>query len=163
MNWGILPLYRMLMNVAIGLVYVVLSLGIRYEAILSPKQTLIQSSAIQIEGDLSVPKRSDSHLQRRHCVHHPIACPPDCHCPPLENDDVDVRPGEALVLSTDVVLSPCASQPSAGLGMSWISFHLPNATTFEISDFLLVPGFSNPSPLRPQDVFARIEKVPIVA
>jgi|GEM_PF-5290415 len=25
----------------------------------------------------------------RHCVHHPVACPPDCHCPPLDDDDSD--------------------------------------------------------------------------
>jgi hypothetical protein len=57
---------------------------------------------------ISVSKLASSRIDapHRHCAHHPVACPPDCHCPSLANADdsvtwdtnqipSDLIPGEA--------------------------------------------------------------------
>jgi hypothetical protein len=71
----------------------------------------------------------------RQCVHHTVACPPDCHCPPLVQDEPDhatthnhdgdeVLAGPVRLLSTDTAFEACHSLPQQALAPGDTPYHL---------------------------------------
>jgi hypothetical protein len=81
------------------------------------------------DSAISVSELAASRIEapHRHCMHHPVACPPDCHCPSLANADdsvtrdtnqmpSDLIPGEAAYY-------PCQSASDWAWGASFQSVY----------------------------------------
>jgi hypothetical protein len=97
----------------IALLYGVILLGFQAEMVPVVRQVL---AVVQVdshpESALSTLQKTAIHAHSKRCIHHTVACPPDCHCPALvENAEthVDGQEVEGEWLAGDAVWRPCAS------------------------------------------------------